>query len=527
MTVKNISTRAQICGRSANCHGGHSAVEQASYIGRVKMYSEYDGHTYYPKYSEDLVHSEVMLPPNAPSEFTDPVRLWNSVELSEKQNNAQLARTFRVELPNDWSYELAIEVMKDFVQRNFVDKGMCAEFAIHDSENKKSGQHNLHSHIMLTLRSLDEKGHWMPKQKKIYILDENGDRVPLIDKKTGIQKVDRQNRKQWKCSTVPTNDWGNKDNVKIWRKDLVDTINSVNEKIGITDQVWEHRSFREQGLDILPEIHLGEKASAMERAGIHTIRGDINRDIRARNAVIENARAAYDEAKELLSTIASIPVDIVKKIVNEILEIIRMVAEKNRNRLKLPVVGKKYISKIFNKSSLQDPGFLEKFVGMMGWSTFDDIKTYMAETEKKYSDINDTRIRFQKRSDYLQKLIDAYKLYEPYIKYNKELWSKTGREFKQYKKQHMEELTKYDIYRERLKDLITEPDKKIQISKWKEEYENIQNYFVTSKDELNGLVTGMAVSEVLLYNKDYLKLMLENESHKKRDLHMERGIRDL
>ena len=80
---------------------------------------------------------------------------------------------------------------------------------------------------------------------------------------------------------------------------------------------------------------------------------------------------------------------------------------------------------------------------------------------------------------------------------------------------------------ERLKDLITEPDKKIQISKWKEEYENIQNYFVTSKDELNGLVTGMAVSEVLLYNKDYLKLMLENESHKKRDLHMERGIRDL
>ena len=164
---------------------------------------------------------------------------------------------------------------------------------------------------------------------------------------------------------------------------------------------------------------------------------------------------------------------------------------------------------------------------MMGWSTFDDIKTYMAETEKKYFDINDTRIRFQKRSDHLQKLIDAYKLYEPYIKYNKELWSKTGREFKQYKKQHMEELTKYDIYRERLKDLITEPDKKIQISKWKEEYENIQNYFVSSKDELNGLVTGMAVSEVLLYNKDYLKLMLENESHKKRDLHMEREIRDL
>ena len=114
MAIKNISTRANICGRSAKCKGGHSAVEQSSYISREKMYSEYDGQTYYPKYSEDLVHSEVLLPENAPEEYKDPSVLWNSVELFEKASDAQLARTLRIELPNEWSYQLAEEVVRDY-----------------------------------------------------------------------------------------------------------------------------------------------------------------------------------------------------------------------------------------------------------------------------------------------------------------------------------------------------------------------------------------------------------------------------
>ena len=167
MAVKNLSTRAQICGRDAKCHGGHSAVEQSSYISRTTMYSEYDGQSYYPKYSEDLVHTEVMLPENAPDGYSDPAVLWNSVEMAEQNNSrAQLARTYRVELPNEWSYELAIEVMQDYVKRNFVSKGMCAEFAIHDSENKETGQRNLHYHIMLAMRGIDEYGQWMQKSKK-------------------------------------------------------------------------------------------------------------------------------------------------------------------------------------------------------------------------------------------------------------------------------------------------------------------------------------------------------------------------
>ena len=175
MGVKNASTHAEICGRGAGCKGGHNAVEQSSYISREKMYCEYDGKTYYPKYSEDLVYNEVMLPDNAPREYADPKVLWNSVEMFEKNKNAQLARTYKLNLPNEWSYELAVDVMRDYVKRNFVDVGMCAQFAIHDSENTK-GQRNLHCHIMLTLRSIDEQGRWMDKSHKVDILDENGNK---------------------------------------------------------------------------------------------------------------------------------------------------------------------------------------------------------------------------------------------------------------------------------------------------------------------------------------------------------------
>ena len=139
--------------------------------------------------------------------------------------------------------------------------------------------------------------------------------------------------------TVSTNDWSSKENAKLWRKDLTDTINSINQKMGMTENFWEHRSFKEQGLEIVPQIHLGEKASAMERAGIQTVRGDINREIIANNAVVEMARAAYEQAKKNLKAIVSLPVSAVKAVKNEILDMIREAAQRNHERLKLPIIN--------------------------------------------------------------------------------------------------------------------------------------------------------------------------------------------
>lgn len=424
MATKNLSTRMKICGRGAKCSGGHSAVEQSGYICREKMYSEYDGQTYYPKYEEDLVHNEVLLPENAPVEYKDPAKLWNSVEMAEKGKEAQLARTWRIELPNQWTYQFAIMFVRALCERLFVSKGMCVQFAIHDSENDK-GQRNLHCHIMMTLRSIDEQGKWMPKQKKIYLRDENSERIPIIDKKTGQQKVDKQNRKQWKCTTEKTNDWDNNDNGKLWRKELADAINAANAELGLTEDHWEHRSFKEQGLDIIPQIHLGEKASAMERAGIHTIRGDINRDIIARNAIIMNAKAMVEQAKKELEEIKAIPVaavKVVKAIKNEIIDVIRAVAERNKNRLTLPIMKGEFIGKISDRAVLQDRNNMEAYVQRKGWTTFAEMEAERKTVKVQYKQLDKDKTNISERMSYLKGLLDMYEKYEPYQKVNDEYW---------------------------------------------------------------------------------------------------------
>ncbi|MCR5798650.1 MAG: MobA/MobL family protein [Lachnospiraceae bacterium] len=136
-----------------------------------------------------------MLPENAPKRYKDPSVLWYEVEKNEKSSDAQFARTVRFEFPNDWSYELAKDVVRAFCQREIVDKGMCCQYAIHDSENKETGQRNHHVHILLTMRGIDENGRWLPKQKKLYLTDKNVDRIPLIDKKIRQQKVEPEESK--------------------------------------------------------------------------------------------------------------------------------------------------------------------------------------------------------------------------------------------------------------------------------------------------------------------------------------------
>ncbi len=242
---KFLSTRFSIVKRSEGC----SVIEKSSYISREKLYSEYDGQYHQESAKEDLVHSEVSLCANAPEEYKDREKLWNSVELVEKSQKAQLARMMKGSLPNDWTYEVAEEVVRKYVNDNFVSKGMCVDWAIHDGVNEK-GQRKLHFHALMTMRAIDEDGKWMPKQRKIYILDENGNKI--------------RKGKNYKCKTENVTDWADLKWGRIWRKNLSELINQTNEALGLDEQ-WEHRSFKELGLDIEPTIHLGAKVSALEK----------------------------------------------------------------------------------------------------------------------------------------------------------------------------------------------------------------------------------------------------------------------
>lgn len=405
--TKQASTRFSIVKRSK----GQSAVEKASYISRSILVSEYDGQTYRPKYHEDLVHSEISLPQNAPREYADRATLWNAVELSEKGQKSQLARMLKASLPNEWSYELAEEVVRDYVQRNFVDKGMCADWAIHDSENDK-GQRNLHIHVLLTMRPLTENGEWGAKTKKVYVLDENGERIPLIDKKTGKQKVDKRNRKQWKCQTVESTDWNSRENAMMWRRDLAETINATNEQLGIAVH-WEHRSFKEQGIDKEPTIHIGAVANALERKGIQTERGNINREIIRGNVLLEQAKEMLELAKQEVRSIQYSGLkEVAVNVKNEVMEMIAKVA-KRKGRLDLPIVSGKYLRKISDRTALQSADNAEKFIVSRKIDSFENLAKFTADREQKYRQLETVHLSKGQKLSRLKELSKMYALYAP------------------------------------------------------------------------------------------------------------------
>lgn len=127
---------------------GNSAVAGAAYQAGEKLFSEYDQKTKNYTCKKEVVYTEIMLPPNAPPEYADRATLWNSVEEIEKQWNSQLARRFVAALPREVPMELLPQMVKEYCEEQFVSKGMCCDFAIHDPDPPG---HNPHCHFMLTI----------------------------------------------------------------------------------------------------------------------------------------------------------------------------------------------------------------------------------------------------------------------------------------------------------------------------------------------------------------------------------------
>ena len=250
------------------------AVSGAAYISASKLYSEFKGQTVnFQSKQHELVHSEILLPKNAPKKFADRQTLWNSVDMNEKQIPAQVSRRIVMALPRELPMEQNIAMVREYCQKNFVDRGMCCDFAIHDPDPPG---HNPHAHVMLTMRSLDENGQWLPKCRKVYDLDENGERIRLPSGR-------------WKSHRENLNDWNDKDNAELWRESWEAIQNSYLERNDRTERV-SLKSLVEQGIERQPTVHMGPAATAMERKGIETNIGNLNREIREANRLIDRIR---------------------------------------------------------------------------------------------------------------------------------------------------------------------------------------------------------------------------------------------
>ena len=260
---------------------GKSAVAAAAYRSGEKLTNEWDGLTHDYTKKGGVVHSEILLPAHAPPAFSDRSTLWNSVELSEKSNNAQLAREVEIALPVELSREEQTRLVREYCSSQFVSKGMIADFNLHDT-----GGGNPHAHILLTMRPLDEKGAWLPKSKKEYVLDENGEKIRLPSGRYKTRKVDLV-------------DWNNRENAEVCRRAWADLANEFLERNDCPERI-DHRSYERQGIDQIPTVHIGVAASQMEKKGIATERGELNRSIKAANRLLRDIKAQIGKLKEWL-----------------------------------------------------------------------------------------------------------------------------------------------------------------------------------------------------------------------------------
>ena len=306
---------------------GRSAVAASAYLSCSRLYNDYDGiqHDYTKK--QGLVWQEVFLPEYASQEWQDREKLWNAVEEVETAKDSRLAREFVVALPIELSRTEQIELLQEFIQKQFVSDGMCADAAIHDTDG-----HNPHAHILLTVRPLDEQGKWQYKTEKEYLCMKNGEergftasefrtaqsdgwekqypykvgkkKVYMTPSAAEAQKLIRADKHpkstRYGRQNPISERWNSEEQLAAWRAAWADVTNRYLERAGREERI-DHRSNAARGLDEIPTIHEGVTAQALERKGIISDRCEINRQIKADNALLRELKA---EVKKLAAMVA-------------------------------------------------------------------------------------------------------------------------------------------------------------------------------------------------------------------------------
>ena len=240
-----------------------------AYRAGEKLHSDYYGDDPDYRRKSSVIHSEILLPPHAPERFKDRETLWNEVEKVEKHPKVQLAYSFDIALQNEFTQEENMALARQFLQDEFVSRGMIVDYAIHEKDASENGIENPHFHVMCPIRPLNPDGSWGAKQRREYILDEHGNRIP-------------NGKGDYEFNAVPTTDWGSPERLEAWRKAWADCCNAKFEEKHLDVRI-DHRSYKRQGIEQIPTVHEGPAVRQMEARGIKTDKGNLNRLIRATN----------------------------------------------------------------------------------------------------------------------------------------------------------------------------------------------------------------------------------------------------
>lgn len=202
---------------------GKSAIACSSYRAGEKLYDErYDEWRDY-SHKPGVLHSEILLPKNAPERLNDRATLWNEIEKNEKRKDAQLARDLEITLPRELTFDQNLKLARNYLQDMFVSKGMIADFAYHNA-HASDGESQPHIHVMLSLRELSEKGFGLKVRA-----------------------------------------WNDKQTLNHWREQWAEYTNQALARHG-HDLRIDHRSFRDLGIELEPQRKVGPVSAAKRMA---------------------------------------------------------------------------------------------------------------------------------------------------------------------------------------------------------------------------------------------------------------------
>ena len=317
---------------------GRSAIAAAAYASCSRLYNDYDGLTHDYTRKHGCLYSVVFLPQYAPEEWKERQLLWEAVESEEKTKDSRLARELVVALPSELSLDDWKGMLERFVREQGIDLGMCADVNIHDPYPPG---HNPHSHILFTMRPLDENGKWQAKTQKEYLCKRGGEERGFTAdefktaKTQGWEKqymYQFEEKKEYltpseaekiegciRISKTPkstrygrqnplTELWNSEEQIFAWRKSWEIIVNEEQERHGITDRV-DCRSHAARGLTEQPTVHEGYHARKLESMGIVSERCELNRQIRADNKLLRELKKQVQKlmkaVKENIPAIAS------------------------------------------------------------------------------------------------------------------------------------------------------------------------------------------------------------------------------
>lgn len=406
---------------------GRSAVEAAAYRAGEKLYSEYYGLTSDYTRKGGVIHSEILLPPHAPSEYADRQTLWNAVEEVERNKNAQLAYSFDIALQNEFSTDENITIARQFLLENFVSRGMIADFAVHQPD-KENGIPNPHFHVMCPIRPLNPDGTWGAKQRRVY-------------------------RANGKFDAVPTTDWGRPETLEAWREAWSALCNAKFEEKGLPCRI-DHRSYKRQGIEQIPTVHEGVAVRQMEDKNIVTNKGEHNRWIRSATAML---RTLGERIKTLVDWLSDARVKLDKPYSPSLA---KLLADYYDARNAGAWSNK---AKVGNLKRLTSAiAYLEE----NGLHTLDDLEARLDSLHSSLDEAKTALDSNKKRSKALRELLRYAELYERFKPLHDQLnairW-KTKRE--QFKAENEIELRQFYLARRKLSDSIHAADWQRELAK--------------------------------------------------------------